>query len=638
MLLADFQQDYSPVAGSLGVSAIFAILPLLVLFVLLGVFRMRAWLASAISVVVAMVIAVAVYSMPFLDTLDSGLMGAAFGFFPIMWIVINAIWIYNLTVDTGHFDVLRRSFASISDDQRVQAIIIAFCFGALLEALAGFGTPVAISAVMLIALGFRPIKAAAIALVANTAPVAFGALAVPIITLSGVTSLPVDDLGAMVGRQTPILAVFVPLALVFIVDGRRGLRQMWPPALVCGVVFGVFQYLSSNFWSVPLADIVAALASALAVLLFTRVWHAPEAYTETSAAEDTDGSGPVPAEGGDGAVRTRVEPEQRVPDTRMEVFRAYAPYLVIIVIFVLATRIPAITGTPPTKPGMSGTGLESATQIINWPGLHIINEAGKPVATTFKLNYLSAAGTLLLISGLLTLLILRIRPGRALRAYGRTLDQLKFAILTVMLVLALGFVMNQSGQTTTLPVRRGRGRALRAVLAAARLARCGGHRLGHVVELAVRAAAGHRGAVGRSVADADGGRELLRWRARQDDLAAEPGDRRRRGGHARQGGRPVPPGVRVERRVRAVHVPARVPAEHSGAGLDGGRLVAVSRLGSSSGVASSSTPATAIAARGPVSAASRPHTAVKPAVEALPVTDHAASTRATRSAGSCSRR
>jgi lactate permease len=453
MLLADFQQDYSPVADSLGVSAIFAILPLLVLFVLLGVVRMRAWLASAISVVVAIVVAVAVYSTPFLDTLDSGLMGAAFGFFPIMWIVINAIWIYNLTVDTGHFDVLRRSFASISDDQRVQAIIIAFCFGALLEALAGFGTPVAISAVMLIALGFRPIKAAAIALVANTAPVAFGALAVPIITLSGVTSLPVDDLGAMVGRQTPILAIFVPLALVFIVDGRRGLRQMWPPALVCGVVFGVFQYLSSNFWSVPLADIIAALASALAVLLFTRVWRAPETYTETSAADepDGDGAGPRPADrDGDGAVRTRVEPEQRVPDTPLEVFRAYAPYLVIIVIFVVATRIPAITGTPPTKVGMSGTGLESVTQIINWPGLHIINEAGKPVATTFKLNYLSAAGTLLLISGLLTLLILRIRPGRALRAYGRTLDQLKFAILTVMLVLALGFIMNQSGQTTTL--------------------------------------------------------------------------------------------------------------------------------------------------------------------------------------------
>ena len=451
MLLADFHQDYSPLADSLGISSLVAILPLLVLFVLLGVVRMRAWLASLIAVAVAMVVAVAVYSMPLLDTLDSGLMGAAFGFFPIMWIVINAIWIYNLTVDTGHFDVLRRSFASISDDQRVQAIIIAFCFGALLEALAGFGTPVAISAVMLIALGFRPIKAAAIALVANTAPVAFGALAVPITTLAGVTGLPVEDLGAMVGRQTPILAVFVPLALVFIVDGKRGLRQMWPPALVCGVVFGVFQYLSSNFWSVPLADIVAALTSAFAVLVFTRVWHAKETYTESGEEHDGAEGGAAPAPGSDGGgARTTVATEPQVADSRLEVFKAYAPYLVIIVVFVLATRVPAITGKPPTKPGQSGTGLESVTQIINWPGLHIYNAAGEPVATTFKLNYLSAAGTLLLVSGLLTMLVLRVGFGRAARAYARTLAQLKFAILTVMLVLALGFIMNQSGQTTTL--------------------------------------------------------------------------------------------------------------------------------------------------------------------------------------------
>jgi lactate permease len=458
MVLADFHQDYSPLADSLGLSSLVAILPLLVLFVLLGGVRMRAWLASLISVAVAAVIAVAVYSMPIGDTLNAGLLGAAFGFFPIMWIVINAIWIYNLTVDTGHFDVLRRSFASISDDQRVQAIIIAFCFGALLEALAGFGTPVAISAVMLIALGFRPIKAAAIALVANTAPVAFGALAVPITTLSGVTGLPVEDLGAMVGRQTPILSIFVPLALVFIVDGKRGVRQMWPPALLCGVVFGLFQYLSSNFWSVPLADIVAALASAFAVLLFTRVWHAKESYTERDTEDvDTDGSGGSggPRLAGDGAVRTDTRADTRADaetrrDTPAEIFRAYAPYLVIIVVFVLATRVPAITGVAPKKPGESGTGLESVTNLINWPGLHIFNAAGDPVATTFKLNYLSAAGTLLLISGLLTMLLLRVRPGRALAAYGRTLDQLKFAILTVMLVLALGFIMNQSGQTTTL--------------------------------------------------------------------------------------------------------------------------------------------------------------------------------------------
>jgi lactate permease len=221
VVLADYTQVYDPLGGSLGLTSLVAVLPLLVLFVLLGVLRMRAWLASLIGLLVSVVVAVAFYAMPLPDALNSGLLGAAFGFFPIMWIVINAIWIYNLTVETGHFDVLRRSFASISDDQRIQAIIIAFCFGALMEALAGFGTPVAISSVMLIALGFRPLKAATVALVANTAPVAFGALAVPITTLATVTKLPVDELGAMVGRQTPILSVFVPLALVFIVDGTR---------------------------------------------------------------------------------------------------------------------------------------------------------------------------------------------------------------------------------------------------------------------------------------------------------------------------------------------------------------------------------------------------------------------------------
>src|SRR5205814_2992187 len=174
----------------------------------------------------------------------SATLGAAFGVFPILWIVVNAIWTYNMTVETGHFDVLRRSFSRVTDDHRVQAVIIAFCFGALMEALAGFGTPVAITAAMLIALGFPPMRAATIALVANTAPVAFGALAVPITTLSKVANIGVHPLGSMVGRQTPILAVFVPLVLVAIVDGRRGVRQAWPAALVGGVAFGIAQYVT----------------------------------------------------------------------------------------------------------------------------------------------------------------------------------------------------------------------------------------------------------------------------------------------------------------------------------------------------------------------------------------------------------
>ncbi|HTK64784.1 MAG TPA: L-lactate permease [Pseudonocardia sp.] len=458
-MLADYTQVPDPLGHSLALSSVVAALPLVVLFVLLGVVRMRAWLASVIGLLTALVVAIVFYAMPALDAVNSGLLGAAFGFFPIMWIVINAIWVYNLTVETGHFDVLRKSFASISDDQRIQAIIIAFCFGALMEALAGFGTPVAISSVMLIALGFRPLKAATVALVANTAPVAFGALAVPITTLATVTRLPVEDLGAMVGRQTPILAVFVPLALVLIVDGKRGMRDVWPVALLCGVVFGIFQFLASNYWSIPLTDIIAALASALAVLAFTRVWHPRHAYSETHSGDAIDDAqspdverGTTPAGGPTAATvtDTRTDVDRPALVGRAEVMRAYAPYLIIVVVFVIATRIPAITGVAPTKPGASGTGLEAATWIYNWPGLHIISSTGKVIATTFKLNLLSAAGTLLLFAGLLTMAALKVGVGHAVRTYGRTLAQLKFAIVTVMSVLALGFVMNESGQTQTL--------------------------------------------------------------------------------------------------------------------------------------------------------------------------------------------
>src|SRR5664280_5576 len=234
------------VSGSIALSAIVAMLPLLTLFVLLGVLRMAAWKAALVSLVVSLVVAIVAYSMPVGQASMAGIEGAVFGFFPILWIVINAIWVYNMTVVTGHFDVLRRSFAKVSDDQRIQAVIIAFCFGALMEALAGFGTPVAITSVMLIALGFKPIKAAVVALVANTAPVAFGALAVPITTLATVSGLPEHHLSQIVGRQTPLLAIFVPMALVFIIDGWRGVRETLPATLTCGFSFAIAQFVTST--------------------------------------------------------------------------------------------------------------------------------------------------------------------------------------------------------------------------------------------------------------------------------------------------------------------------------------------------------------------------------------------------------
>jgi lactate permease len=475
-----YRQVLDPVSGSLGLSAIFAALPLLVLFVMLGVLRVTAWISSLVALLVALIVALAIYHMPVGQALLAGSLGATFGFFPILWIVINAIWIYNMTVYTGHFDVLRRSFSQVSDDQRIQAVIIAFCFGALMEALAGFGTPVAITAVMLMALGFAPMRAAVVALVANTAPVAFGALATPIITLGTVTGLPVHDLGSMVGRQTPVLAIFVPLVLVAIVDGARGLRQVWLPAIVCGLTFAVTQYLTSNFISVPLTDIVAALASAGVVVLLLRVWQPRETFTERSAVPTVAGGAsdetdpefgrrvadsdqrlgarrrvPAPRDGDDSSIGDggTVAARGGRPDSGADVWKAYAPYLVIIVIFVVAQIHPIVDA------------LNKTTHTFQWPGLHIQNAAGKPsTISAFKFNWLTAAGTLMLISGLVTMAILRVSVGRALRIYGRTLDQLKWAIITVMAVLALAYVMNASGQTATLGNWMARAGAAFAVL------------------------------------------------------------------------------------------------------------------------------------------------------------------------------
>jgi lactate permease len=440
-------------------------LPLLTLFILLGVARMTAWKAALISLGVSLVVAVFAYSMPAGQALDAGLEGAVFGFFPILWIVINAIWIYRMTVETGHFDVLRRSFAKVSDDQRIQAVIIAFCFGALLEALAGFGTPVAITSVMLIALGFKPIKAAVVALVANTAPVAFGALAIPITTLATVSGQPEHTLSQIVGRQTPLLAVFVPMALVFIIDRWRGVRVTLPATLTCGVTFAIAQFAVSNYVSTQLTDIIASLASAASVVLLLRVWRPSDSYVEepdlataTSAVSTSGGTRPgsgdlsapaliataanhegYPVAQGTGSDTETAAEDINHPDSRTEVFRAYAPYLIIIVVFALAQ-------VPPIRDALAATTVK-----FQWPGLHLQSASGKPSKVpTFTLNWLGAGGTLLILAGLITIPFLGVSLAKAFQAYLDTYRQLKFAIITVMAVLGLAYVMNASGQTATL--------------------------------------------------------------------------------------------------------------------------------------------------------------------------------------------
>ncbi|MFE0518905.1 L-lactate permease [Streptomyces sp. NPDC058954] len=416
-----YVQKLEPVAGSLGLSALVAALPLVIVLILLGGVRMKAHLAGLTGLLAAVLVARLAYGMPLGQTLSSAAQGAVFGLFPILWIVVNALWVYRMTVRTRHFDILRRSFGRLSDDPRIQALVVAFCFGALLEALAGFGAPVAICSVMLVALGFDPVRAAVVALVANTAPVAFGAMGTPVVTLAQVTGLPLDSVASVVGRQTPLLALVVPLVLVWLVDGRRGLRETWVPALVCGVAFAVAQFAASNYVSAQLADIAASLAGAGALVA---VPHARVAATEEVRASVLTGA--------------RSE-ELDEADPRHEVVRAYAPYALIVVIFSVA-QIPAV------KDWLAG-----ATQTYDWPFLDVVAPDGEAVGgNVFTWPVVSTGGTLVLLAGLCTAAVLGVHARVALEEWLATVRELRFAILTVTSVLALAYVMNLSGQAATI--------------------------------------------------------------------------------------------------------------------------------------------------------------------------------------------
>jgi lactate permease len=457
-----FQQILDPIAGSLMLSALCAAIPLVLLFVLLGVFRVKAPKAAIASLVVSLILAVAGWQMPLNQALSATAAGIFYGLFPILWILVNALWIYKLTVATPWFEALGRTIRSISDDLRILSILIAFCFGALLESLAGFGAPVAISAAMLMAAGMKPLKSAVVSLLANTAPVAFGAMAAPIIALNGVTGLPLHDLSSMAGRQTPFIALLVPLLLVFIVDGRRGVKQAWPVALVAGVAFAVSQFVTSNYFAVELTDVVAAVVTVAAVLVMLRFWKPKETIgmeggvTSDGVQSVAAGAAPVGANASRGAVGSQegttavsrrsagpagsTAPADSIRPEPRHIWMAIAPYLIIITVFSIA-QIPAI------KSWLNQVG----TVTFHWPGLDVADSAGKPVAATkFKLDHLKATGTLLLFSGLITMALYKITAGQAWRIYRETLVQLRWTIVTVTSVLALSFVMNLSGQTTTL--------------------------------------------------------------------------------------------------------------------------------------------------------------------------------------------
>ncbi len=418
-----WQHNYTPLHGSLFQSAAVASLPILTLLLLLGVLRKPAWMSALSGLAATVLVALLLYGMPVTQAFSAATFGAAFGLFPIGWIVIGAVFLYRITIETGKFEVIKYSLGSLTKDRALQALLIGFAFGAFLEGAAGFGTPVAVAAAMLTGLGFSPFYAAALCLLANTAPVAFGSIGIPAVTLAGITNLPLERLSAGIGRICAPLSVIVPGYIVVVMSGFSGLARVFPAALVCGVSFAGMQFIISNFVGPQLTDIVASLTAIGALVLLFLVWKPKNEDRHAEPAES----------------------EKTVHYSAGQIFLAWSPYLLLVACVLL-------WGWKP----MQGP-LNSVSVPIQWPGLHNQIARVPPVtnkisayAAVFNLNWLSAAGTSCVIACVLSALVLRVSIGRFLKIFADTMRQLALALVTLAAVLGLAYLMNYSGATGTL--------------------------------------------------------------------------------------------------------------------------------------------------------------------------------------------
>ncbi len=417
-------QHYDPL-GNLYLSALVAALPIFVLLGLLAFFHVRAHYAALAGLAISLLVAMVIYRMPAPLAVAAAMNGAAFGLFPIGWIVLSAIFAYDISVATGKFEILKRSIATLADDRRIQVLLIAFSFGAFIEGAAGFGTPVAISAAMLIGLGFKPLQAAGLALIGNTAPVAFGALGAPLIALQGVTSdLPLMSLSAMVGRQLPLFSLIIPFWLIWAMAGWRSMVEVWPACLTAGLSFGVMQFLVSNYHGPWLVDVISAIVSIVAMVVLLRFWHPRTTWRFEGESQES--------------VET--------PPTRKEAFAAWLPWLIVSVM-VFAWGIPAVKNQ-----------LNELSRIeFNVPVLHLnvvrdqpVVEAPSPEKATFQFNWLSATGTALLLAALVSGSLLGLSPLQLSRLFVNTVRRTAISLATIAAMLALGYTTRYSGLDATM--------------------------------------------------------------------------------------------------------------------------------------------------------------------------------------------
>jgi lactate permease len=434
-----WQHNYEPVGASLGLSALVAAIPIVVLFLMLGVWRKPAWMAATTALASALIVALVAYGMPAQLALSSAVFGAAFGIFPISWIVFTSILLYRLAVDTGKFEIIKDSVGGLTNDRRLQAMFIAFSFGAFIEGAAGFGAPVAVSGAMLAGLGFSPFYAAGICLLANTAPVAFGSIGIPVTTLATVTGLPVLQLSAMVGRLCAMISIIIPGYLILVMTGPKKALEVLPAIVACGVSFAGVQFYVSNYMGPELTDILSSLSCIAVMVLVLKLWKPKNVLR-------LEGDKPVTA-----------VPKRH---TAGELVSAWLPYL-LLVVFVLAWGEPSIKGAInrftdsllPAFVPQSPTVLNGITV----PGLHGMIERIPPVtakpapyAAVYELNWLSAAGTACFFAAISTALLLRVKPSQFLNIYKATFKQLSLPMLTIATMLALAQLMNYSGMTSTL--------------------------------------------------------------------------------------------------------------------------------------------------------------------------------------------
>lgn len=414
-------QEVNPL-NTIAISAIVAAVPIIFIFWALIIKKMKGYMASLFTAIVAIIIAILVYGMPVKLSLLSTLHGALYGFFPICWIIIGAVFLYNVSVKAGQFEIIKSFMTSITNDRRLQALLIAFSFGSFLEGAAGMGAPVAITSAMLVGMGFNPLYAAGICLIANTAPVAFGSVGVPITIASQVSGIPEMGISQMVGRTLPIIAIFIPFYLVILMAGFKRSLEVLPAMLISGLVFAIVQWVVANYLGPMLPSLLAGLASIVCLIVFLRFWK-PKAIWRFSD-------------------EPQVSEDYQPKYSAGQIVRAWSPFLIMTVLIVL-------WGLQPVK-----TALNSIGQIKFFiPGLQgaILNSDGSPLAVkVFDLNYLSNSGTAMLFAVIISLPLIGMSYKEGLKVYLSTLYQLRFTIITITSIVGFAFIANYSGMSITM--------------------------------------------------------------------------------------------------------------------------------------------------------------------------------------------